>query len=39
MTDLPFLTTLKPVTREDRLKLVDGVLKGAPYDKKLVSRT
>ncbi|QTL05492.1 methylmalonyl-CoA mutase [Aquabacter sp. L1I39] len=39
MTDLPFLTTLKPVTREDWLKLVDGVLKGAPYDKKLVSRT
>ncbi|MFG1462013.1 methylmalonyl-CoA mutase subunit beta [Xanthobacter sp. DSM 24535] len=36
---LPFTTDLPPVTREDWLKLVEGVLKGAPYDKKLVTRT
>ncbi|WP_029002862.1 methylmalonyl-CoA mutase family protein [Azorhizobium doebereinerae] len=36
---LPFATDLAPVTREDWLKLVDGVLKGAPYDKRLVTRT
>ncbi|MEW6121475.1 MAG: methylmalonyl-CoA mutase family protein [Pseudomonadota bacterium] len=39
MTDLPFAADLKPASREDWLKLVDGVLKGAPYDKKLVTRT
>ncbi len=39
MTDLPFAADLKPASRQDWLKLVDGVLKGAPYDKKLVSRT
>ncbi|MFG1478553.1 methylmalonyl-CoA mutase family protein [Xanthobacter sp. V4C-4] len=39
MTTLPFATDLPPVTREDWLKLVDGVLKGAPYDKKLVTAT
>lgn len=39
MTDLPFAADIKPVSREDWLKLVDGVLKGAPYDKKLVTRT
>ena len=39
MTDLPFAADIRPVSREDWLKLVDGVLKGAPYDKKLVTRT
>lgn len=39
MSDLPFIGDLKSVTRADWLKLVDGVLKGASYDKKLVSRT
>lgn len=38
-TDLPFATDLAPVTREGWLKLVEGVLKGTPYDKKLVTRT
>ncbi len=28
-----------PATREQWLKLVDGVLKGAPFDKKLVGKT
>jgi len=39
MTLLPFAADLSPVTREDWLKLVEGVLKGAPYDKKLVTPT
>lgn len=39
MTTLPFATDLPTVTREDWLKLVEGVLKGAPYDKKLVTPT
>ncbi|TCT04673.1 methylmalonyl-CoA mutase family protein [Aquabacter spiritensis] len=39
MTDLPFATDLKPATRGDWMKLVEGVLKGAPYDRKLVTRT
>lgn len=39
MSDLPFAADIKPASREDWLKLVEGVLKGAPYDKKLVSRT
>lgn len=39
MTTLPFATDLAPVSREDWLKLVDGVLKGAPYDKKMVTAT
>lgn len=39
MTLLPFATDLAPVTREDWLKLLDGVLKGAPYDKKMVTAT
>lgn len=39
MTTLPFATDLPPVTRENWLKLVEGVLKGAPYDKKLVTPT
>lgn len=39
MTLLPFATGLAPVSREDWLKMVEGVLKGAPYDKKLVTPT
>lgn len=39
MSTLPFATDLPPVTRADWLKLVEGVLKGAPYDKRLVTRT
>lgn len=39
MTDLPFAADIKHASREDWLKLVEGVLKGAPYDKKLVART
>ncbi|MGR7993711.1 methylmalonyl-CoA mutase family protein [Xanthobacter sp. ZOL 2024] len=39
MTTLPFATDLPHVTREDWLKLVEGVLKGTPYDKKMVTRT
>ncbi|MGU3493228.1 methylmalonyl-CoA mutase family protein [Xanthobacteraceae bacterium A53D] len=39
MTDLPFATDIPPASREDWMKLVDGVLKGAPYDKRLVTRT
>jgi len=42
-TALPFAEDiargLPPVTRADWLKLVDGVLKGAPYDRRLVTRT
>ncbi|WP_024278416.1 methylmalonyl-CoA mutase subunit beta [Xanthobacter sp. 126] len=38
-TALPFATDIAPVTRADWLKLVEGVLKGAPYDKRLVTRT
>jgi methylmalonyl-CoA mutase len=39
MTDLPLASEFPPATREQWLKLVDGVLKGAPFEKKLVSRT
>ncbi len=39
MTTLPFATDLPTVTREDWLKLVDSVLKGAPYDKRMVTAT
>jgi methylmalonyl-CoA mutase len=38
-TDLTLAAEFPPATREQWLKLVDGVLKGAPFDKKLVSRT
>ncbi len=37
--DLPLASEFPPATREQWLKLVDGVLKGAPFDKKLVGRT
>jgi methylmalonyl-CoA mutase len=39
MTDLSLASEFPPATREQWLKLVDGVLKGAPFDKKLVSKT
>ena len=39
MTDLPLASEFPPATREQWLKLVDGVLKGAPFDKKLVHKT
>jgi len=37
--ELPLAAEFPPATREQWLKLVDGVLKGAPFDKKLVSCT
>ena len=37
--DLPLAADFPPATREQWLKLVDGVLKGADFEKKLVSRT
>jgi methylmalonyl-CoA mutase len=37
--DLTLGAEFPAATREQWLKLVDGVLKGAPFDKKLVSRT
>ncbi len=30
MTDLPFAADIRPVSREDWLKLVDGVLRARP---------
>jgi methylmalonyl-CoA mutase len=39
MTDLSLASEFPPATCEQWLKLVDGVLKGAPFDKKLVSKT
>jgi methylmalonyl-CoA mutase len=38
-TELPLASEFPPATREQWSKLVDGVLKGAPFDRKLVSRT
>jgi methylmalonyl-CoA mutase len=37
--NLTFAGEFPPATREQWLKLVEGVLRGAPFDKKLVSRT
>jgi len=37
--DLPLAADFPAATREQWLRLVDGVLKGAPFDKMLVSRT
>jgi methylmalonyl-CoA mutase len=37
--DLPLGAEFPAATREKWLELVDGVLKGAPFDKKLISRT
>ncbi|MFZ5689979.1 MAG: methylmalonyl-CoA mutase family protein [Pseudomonadota bacterium] len=39
VTDLPLASEFPPATREQWLKLVDGVLKGAPFEKKLVNAT
>ncbi len=39
MTDLRLASEFPPATRDQWLKLVDGVLKGAPFDRKLVSKT
>ncbi|MBB3769628.1 methylmalonyl-CoA mutase [Angulomicrobium tetraedrale] len=36
---MPDLAAFPAARREDWLKLVDGVLKGAPYDKRMVTRT
>jgi methylmalonyl-CoA mutase len=37
--DLPLAAEFPPATREQWRKLVDGVLKGAPFEKRLVART
>jgi methylmalonyl-CoA mutase len=37
--DLAFASEFPAATREQWLRLVDGVLKGAPFDKRLVART
>ena len=37
--ELAFANEFPPATREAWLRLVDGVLKGAPFEKRLVSRT
>src|SRR5215510_12189626 len=37
--DLPLAAEFPPAAHEDWLKLVTAALKGAPFDKKLVSRT
>ncbi|MDT3686137.1 MAG: methylmalonyl-CoA mutase subunit beta [Pseudorhodoplanes sp.] len=37
--NLPLAAEFPPATREQWLKLVDGVLKGAPFDKKLAHKT
>ncbi len=37
--ELPLASEFPPATREQWLKLVDGVLKGAPFEKKLVHTT
>jgi methylmalonyl-CoA mutase len=37
--DLAFAAEFPAATREQWLKLVDGVLKGAPFDKRLLART
>lgn len=39
MSALPFIEPFPPATRDDWMKLVDKVLKGADFEKKLVSRT
>jgi methylmalonyl-CoA mutase len=37
--ELAFASDFPAATREHWLKLVNGVLKGAPFEKRLVSRT
>jgi methylmalonyl-CoA mutase len=39
MTDVPLASEFAPASLEAWRKLVDGVLKGAPFDRKLVSKT
>lgn len=39
MTDVPLASEFAPPSREQWRKLVEGVLKGAPYDRKLVAKT
>jgi methylmalonyl-CoA mutase len=39
MSVLPFVEPFPPATRDDWMKLVDKVLKGADFEKKLVGRT
>ena len=39
MSALPFIEPFPPATRDDWMKLVDKVLKGADFEKKLVNRT
>ena len=38
MSNLPLASEFPPASRELWRKLVDGVLKGAPFDRKLVAR-
>ena len=38
-SDLPLAAEFPPATRADWMKLVDAALKGAPFDRKLVSKT
>lgn len=39
MSDLPLASEFPPASRDDWKKLIDSVLKGAPFEKKLVART
>ncbi|MGD9812480.1 MAG: hypothetical protein AB7U35_14310, partial [Sphingobium sp.] len=39
LDELPLAAEFPPATQEQWRKLVDGVLKGAPFEKRLVSRT
>ena len=39
MSNLPLASEFPPASREQWRKLVDGVLKGAPFDRKLVAHT
>lgn len=39
MSELPLASEFPAATRDDWLKLVESVLKGAPFEKKLVSKT
>ena len=39
MTDLPLASEFTPASLEHWRKLVDGVLKGAPFDRRLVAKT
>src|SRR4249920_100287 len=39
MTNVPLASEFPPASLEQWRKLVEGVLKGAPYDRKLVAKT